>query len=159
MKHFEYLKTLDFDKFLKAQVEWDVYKIPIDFKKQLLKYSPPLPKAEFEKEFNSDMKVKRYYYLYDDPDYKLPLHEEQESVASQSNSVIHEKLFKVIRKFRDNNTYDYYNQKEEIEEKEEAKLKKYDLWKDSDLSSDLFTPADDLKRRIKSKRNNSEATS
>ena len=63
-QHFLYLKTLSFQDIEKCNIDWSAYRIPVNFKTALLRVTPPLSVEDFEKEFNSPYKVKKYHYNF-----------------------------------------------------------------------------------------------
>lgn len=45
-------------------VDWCAYRVPFNFQNKLMKVNPPLSEEEFEKEFNSPYKIKKYHYNF-----------------------------------------------------------------------------------------------
>jgi len=45
-------------------IEWSAYRVPFNYKTKVIKVNPPLSEEEFEKEFNSPYKVKKFHYNY-----------------------------------------------------------------------------------------------
>lgn len=45
-------------------IDWSCYRIPINYKDKIIKSNPPLSEEEFEKEFNSPFKIKKYHYNF-----------------------------------------------------------------------------------------------
>ena len=45
-------------------VNFDVYRIDLDFREKILAVNPQLSPEEYEKELKSDKKIKTYYYNY-----------------------------------------------------------------------------------------------
>jgi len=54
---------------MNSEIEWDVYRIPVLFKKILQETNVPLSEEELDAEISSDKKIKKHYYSYDDPEY------------------------------------------------------------------------------------------
>lgn len=59
-----YLKTLSFHDIEQCNIDWSAYRIPINFKDELIRVNPALSEEEFEKEYNSPYKVKKYHYNF-----------------------------------------------------------------------------------------------
>ena len=59
-----YLKTLSFEDIEQCNVQWSAYRVPVNFKDKLVRVNPPLSEEEFEKEYNSPYKVKKYHYNF-----------------------------------------------------------------------------------------------
>lgn len=64
IQHFNYLKSLSFTEIEQCAVEWSAYRVPFNYNTKLIKVNPPLSEEEFEKEFNSPYKVKKYHYNF-----------------------------------------------------------------------------------------------
>lgn len=64
MQHYLYLKTLSFEDIEQASIDWCAYRMPFNFKNKLIKVNPPLSEEEFEKEYESPYKIKRYHYNF-----------------------------------------------------------------------------------------------
>ena len=152
IKHYEYLQTVELDRFLWSDIEWDVYRIPVTYKAKLQEVNPPLSEEELAEEINSDKKVKKHYYSYDDPEYELPIHAEANNIVKRRFENFHFKMFDTIRKYNSLDTYDFYTEREQKEKVVEEKKKKYPIWNVTDRSFDRFTPADDLKKKIKERK-------
>ena len=45
-------------------VDWCAYRIPYNYEAKLVKANPPLSEDEFEKEYNSPYKIKKYHYNF-----------------------------------------------------------------------------------------------
>lgn len=63
-QHYLYLKTLSFTEIEQAAIDWSAYRVPFNYKNKLVKVNVPLGEEEFEKEFNSPYKVKKYHYNF-----------------------------------------------------------------------------------------------
>lgn len=149
IKHLQYLENVDFQEFMLSDMQWDVYRIPITYRDMLQTVNPPLPEEELEKEINSDKKVKKHYYSYDDPEYELPINAEVNNIVKRRFENIHYKLFETIRRYNSLDSYDFYHEREEKEKKEAQKQQKYSIWNNnSSVSSDKFMPIDDIKKKI-----------
>lgn len=64
VEHYKYLKTLSFTEVEQCAIDWSAYRVPFNYKNKMLKSNPPLSEEEFEKEFNSPYKVKKYHYNF-----------------------------------------------------------------------------------------------
>lgn len=64
VQHYHYLKTLSFTQVEQAAIEWTAYRVPFNYKAKVLRANPALSEEEFEKEFNSPYKVKKYHYNF-----------------------------------------------------------------------------------------------
>jgi hypothetical protein len=64
VQHFNYLKSLSFTEIEQCAVDWSAYRVPFNYNTKLVKVNPPLSEEEFEKEFNSPYKVKKYHYNF-----------------------------------------------------------------------------------------------
>ena len=77
MKHYEYVQTLDMQDFYNANLDWDVCRIPFNYKENIQKINPSLTDEELQKEIESDNKIKKHFYSYDDPNSELPINKEK----------------------------------------------------------------------------------
>lgn len=70
LRHYQYLKTLDYTTIEKGLIEWSVHRIPINSREQFTRISAnvPLSAEEFEKEMESPYKTKKYHYNYRNPE-------------------------------------------------------------------------------------------
>lgn len=64
MQHYNYLKTLSFQDIEQCKVDWCAYRVPFNYRNRLIKVNPPLSEEEFEKEYDSPYKVKKYHYNF-----------------------------------------------------------------------------------------------
>jgi len=152
IKHYEYLETVSFDRFLASDIDWNVFRIPINYRAKLAEINPPLSEEELQAEINSDKKVKKHYYSYDDPEYELPIQTEVNNIVKRRFESFHFKMFDTIRKYSSLDTYDFYTEREQKEKEKEARQKKYPIWSPNNQSIDKFTPAEDLKKKIKERK-------
>src|SRR3990167_666111 len=76
IKHFQYIQSLSMEDLGRAQLDFDVYRISIDYKSKIQEVNPPLTEEEFEAELNNSNKIKSFFYNYDDPNYVMPLEAE-----------------------------------------------------------------------------------
>ena len=67
IKHFQYLQSLDFEDIEQGNIDWNVYRVPFNYKDRVLKYNIPLTKEEFEEESLLNYKYKKYHYNYRHP--------------------------------------------------------------------------------------------
>lgn len=63
-QHYQYLKTLSFEDIEQGKIDWSAYRVPVSYKNQLVRVNPPMSEEEFEKEYNSPFKVKKYHYNF-----------------------------------------------------------------------------------------------
>lgn len=142
VKHYEYLAQLPYENFENAEIHWDVFRIPLDYKEKLAAINPPLSPQELEKEILSDAKVKKHYYTYDDPEHELPINKELDNVVNKRFNAVHMNIFRTIRKFNNLQSYDFYSEREEAEKEVEKKSQKY-IW---GTEKDHFRSPDDIKK-------------
>lgn len=64
LQHYAYLKSLSYEDIEQGNIDWCSYKVPFNYKDRLIKVNPPLSEEEFEKEFNSPYKIKKYHYNF-----------------------------------------------------------------------------------------------
>ena len=64
IQHYNYLKTLSFQDIEKCNIEWSAYRVPYNYRNKILKVNPALSEEEFEREFNSPYKVKKFHYNF-----------------------------------------------------------------------------------------------
>jgi len=151
IQHYEYLAQESFDNFMHSNVQWDVYRIPVNYKDALQAINPPLSDEELEAEIKSDNKIKKHFYSYDDPEYELPINVEVNNIVKRRFEDIHYKIFTTLRKYNSLESYDFYQERED-KEKEEAQAKeKYGIWKRKS-SINKLTPADEIKRKLSEKK-------
>lgn len=148
VKHYEYLNNVSYEKFENANILWDIYRIPVNFKAKLTEVNPPLSKEELEQEIKSDAKVKRHYYTYDDPESELPINKEVDNVINRRFEQVHMKIFETMRKFNTIQTYDFYSEREEQDKEKIKKAKKY-IWQ---TEKNQFQSIDAIKRAITQKK-------
>lgn len=152
IKHYEYLATLDFKPFFDGVIDWDVYRIPVNYKDKVQEINPPLTAEELEAEVNSDKKIKKHYYTYDDPDYQLPIHSEMNNVVKRRFDTLNRKVFETIRKYGSLDTYDFYTERAKKEEEEKERKKKYHIWNTENVMNDKFVDSEELKKKIAQKK-------
>lgn len=63
-QHYMYLKTLSFEEIEQCKIDWTAYRVPMNYKDRVLKINPTMSEEEFEKEFNSPYKIKKYHYNF-----------------------------------------------------------------------------------------------
>jgi len=142
IKHYDYLETVSYEKFEGANILWDIYRIPVNFKAKLIEVNPPLSPEELEAEIKSDAKVKKHYYTYDNPEFELPINKEVDNVINRRFEQVHMKIFATMRKFNTIQTYDYYSEREEKDQEKIKQAKKY-VWQ---TEKDKFHSVDAIKR-------------
>ncbi len=64
VQHFNYLKTLSFSQLEQCAIDWCAYRVPFNYKVKVIKVNPPLSEEEFEREYNSPYKVKKFHYNF-----------------------------------------------------------------------------------------------
>lgn len=45
-------------------VDWCAYRVPYNYRNKLIKVNPPLSEEEFEKEYHSPYKIKKYHFNF-----------------------------------------------------------------------------------------------
>lgn len=70
LKHFQYLKTLDYTTIEMGMIDWSVNRIPVNSRETFTRIgaNAPLSAEEFEKEMDSPYKTKKYHYNYRNPE-------------------------------------------------------------------------------------------
>lgn len=63
---YDYIQTLPFQKFEDCDVQFDVLKVALDYRHNLLQANPPMGEKDFLEELYSDNKKKRYYYSHEE---------------------------------------------------------------------------------------------
>ncbi|CAD8058314.1 unnamed protein product [Paramecium sonneborni] len=147
--NYDFLNSLSYQSFEDCVVEFDIFKMKIDYKTQLLQVNPPLSEKEFEQEFLSDNKIKKYYYSFEDQENKvieLPKFESQiKSLLERRLDVLGQNIRYVIKKYQNLDTYDHFSTHEE-QIKQEEKKQKY-IWNKS-----LERDPEDLRKQLKQRR-------
>lgn len=64
VQHYNYLKSLSFVDIEQGNIDWCAYRVPFNFKDKVIKVNPPLSEEEFEKEYASPYKVKKFHYNF-----------------------------------------------------------------------------------------------
>lgn len=66
LRHFEYLKSLDFFEIERGLVDWSVNRIPFNSRETFTRLAAnrPLSEEEFLKEKESPYRTKKYHYNY-----------------------------------------------------------------------------------------------
>eukprot|EP01017_Pseudomicrothorax_dubius_P041819 TRINITY_DN6744_c0_g1_i2.p1 TRINITY_DN6744_c0_g1~~TRINITY_DN6744_c0_g1_i2.p1 ORF type:complete len:580 (-),score=146.87 TRINITY_DN6744_c0_g1_i2:150-1889(-) len=148
-QQMRYLDSLPLEAFLDADIDWDVFRIPIDYKSAIAKLNPPLSPEEYEKEVASDKKFKRHYYSFDEPNVQLPMDAELSNVIDRRYAVLGTKVKDVLLKYRSLETYDFYSERDEKSKQSAEKAKKY-TWKGR--GRELLLDAENLRKARASKR-------
>lgn len=70
LEHFKYLKTLNYTDLEVATVDWGTHRIPYNVRERFTRIAAnkPLSLEEFEAEYDSPYKVKKYHYNYRHPE-------------------------------------------------------------------------------------------
>ena len=131
IKHFQYIQSLSMEDLGRAQLDFDVYRISIDYKSKIQEVNPPLTEEEFEAELNNSNKIKSFFYNYDDPNYVMPLEAELTNTINRRLDTLKFKFVEKLRKFESPDTYDLYSEREERDEEKKKKTAKY-AWKSRD---------------------------
>lgn len=129
VKHYQYFQTLSLDDIKKGKFHFDVFRCSLDFQEKLTKINPPLTPEQFEKELDNSSVVKKFFYNYDDPDYELPIDVEVRNVIDHRFHRVGDKIKKRLQKFESFELYDYFNERDEIQEEAQRVKDKYP-WKD-----------------------------
>jgi len=151
-KHYYYIQNLTMEDFLDGEIEWDVFRIPLDYKEKLQAINPPLNEAELQKEIDSDAKIKRHYYSYDDPNAELPINSEIDNKVDRKFVKVNNQVFDTLRKYDSLESYDFYNEREE-KEKDESKQKEKYIW-GSKKNLEKQQSVEDIKKKILSQKKN-----
>lgn len=135
VKHFKYLNSLSLEDIERGQLDFDVYRNSLDFKEKIQAINPPLSEEEFEAELNNSNLIKKFFYNYDDPELVMPIDEERKQLINHRFDNVKLSVYKSLKKFETPDTYDYFNEKEEIEEKAVNRASKtvWNKYKDQDL--------------------------
>ena len=66
IEHFKYLKTLSFFDIEQGMIDWSANRVPFNCRERFTRINAnkPLSPEEFEKEFESPYKIKKYHYNY-----------------------------------------------------------------------------------------------
>jgi len=152
MKHYQYLENISFEDLMINNIQWDVYRIPVTYKDALQAVNPPLNAEELAAEISSDKKVKKHYYSYDDPEYELPINAEVNNVVKRRFEDIHYKMFSALRKYNSLDSYDFYNERDEKEKAATKLSQKYAIWNNPSSTFDKFTPAEDIKKKVRARK-------
>lgn len=70
LNHYYYLQTLSYDQISQGKVDWSVHRVPFNARERFTRIAAntPLSPEEFEKEFDSPFKTKKYHYNYRHPE-------------------------------------------------------------------------------------------
>ena len=150
MRHHEYIQTLDMQDFLNANLDWDVYRIPFNFKEKIQKINPPLTDEELQKEIESDTKVKKHFYSYDDPNSELPINTEINNKINRTFQKSTIKVVDTLRKYNSLESYDFYSEREEKEKSENLNKNKY-VWEDNSTKFKKNQDIEEIKKMIRNK--------
>lgn len=150
IQHYEYISSLPFKKFEECMIEWDVFRIPVNFKEAIQKVNVPLDPEELELEIASDKPVKRHYYSFDDAEHELPINTEKENIVQRRFDIVGYKMFNLLRKYNTIDSYDYFNEAEEKKKESTERRKKY-AWEDKSERDLAFYDTENLKEVMKEK--------
>lgn len=128
MQHFKYLHTLTLEDFMNGQIDFDIYRTSLDFKEKIQAYNKPLTEEEFEAELESPNPVKSFHYTFDDPNYEMPLDAEKKRIVDHRFDKLAESVFYNMKKFSNNDNYDFFSDREEREKEGKKTQSKY-AWK------------------------------
>jgi Ubiquinol-cytochrome C chaperone len=128
IQHYRYLNTLTLEDFMDGQLDFDIYRNSLDYKKKIQLFNKPLTEDELEAELESSNPVKSFYYNYDDPDLEMPIDVERRNIVDHRFDQLGDSLIYTVKKFNTLDTYDFYSDREEREKEEKKKESKY-AWK------------------------------
>lgn len=139
LKHYDYIRTLTFEDIIDGRIAWDVYRIPLDFKRKILEINPPLSDEEFQSELMSDNPQKKFFYNYDmteDAD-KMPIDLEIDNKINYRVENMKRKVVEVALKYQTLDTFDFYGEREEKQKEQDKKEKKY-VWAKNKSKDDFY---------------------
>jgi hypothetical protein len=138
LKHFLYLKTLDYTTIEKGLVDWSVNRIQFNSREQFTRINAntPLSIEEFEKEMDSPYKTKKYHYNYRNPE-ELTEENLQKTFVNMSTTAYIQNKDKTVRE--ENFNLDGMNSKERDEAMFKMKLELERLSELPDDNDSFFT--------------------
>jgi len=151
IKHFEYFQRLEMSDFLNADIEWDVFRITVNYKAHLQTVNVPLTDEQLKTEVESDAKIKKHYYSYDDPNSELPINTEINNPVDRRFVKINEQVYDTLRKYDNLEKYDFYTERDEKEKEIKKKDAKY-VWGSKKASLEKQGNLDDLKKVLSQKK-------
>jgi len=138
IKCYEYYRTLSYEEIEKGLYFFDVFRCSLDYMEKLQKINPPLSDEEFEAELDSSDKIKKFYYNYDDPDYEMPIDIEARKLINHRFDSLKAKLNAQMKKYDTMDSYDFFCEREELQEERERLEEKYIWKKKHDRDFELF---------------------
>lgn len=138
LKHYQYLKTLQFTDIERGDVDWSVNRIPFNTREQFTRIAAnqPLHPDEFEKEMDSPYKTKKYNYNYRHPEELTDENLQQTYINMCTSAFIQNKDKTVTTK---NLNLDGMNSKEREEVMYKMKLELDNLAQMADDDDSFFT--------------------
>ena len=134
-----YLKSLSFTDLEKASVDWSAYRVPLNYANKVMKLNPPLTEEEFEKEHDSNYKVKKYHYSFRHPEELTPEALQKTFVNLSTAAFFHNKE-KTVR--AENLNLDSMNT-------EERELVMYNMKRELEVMSELPDQNDNFFSKVK----------
>lgn len=108
----QFVRELPLRHLMQGMVEFDAAVGDYDFVSKIQRVNPPLSREEFEREFASDSKDKRYYYSHGLPNVVMPMQDDRANVKPRQirKSTFVFRLLRLLRKYQTLENYDYYNE-------------------------------------------------
>ena len=155
IENYFYIKNLEFENILNCEYSFNVFCIPVDYKKIILEKNPILSEQEFLDEENKTAEdIKKYEYDYEEEFDKM------ENRIKSEKSVFNQRLKKLFSdvnyiktKFHTLENYDYFNDREDIIKEKNRKFEKYSWNEDivNDFNRDLNCFDRDYIKNVKNK--------
>jgi len=114
LENFKYMKTLSYSDIEQGNIEFSTCRVPFNLRERYCRFSAnkPLSPEEFEKEFDSPYKIKKYHYNFRHPEELT----ERNLKQTFLNMYAHDDLIKSEKTVRQENlNFDVMNSKEREE--------------------------------------------
>ena len=128
LKNYQFVQKLDFEDLVRCNLEFDIFRMSMDFQQRITEVNPQLTPEEFEAELDSEEPIKKFFYTYDDPDFKMPIDIEKKNVIDHRLDEVVLKFGRILNKYHTHDTYDHFEEVEETERELKKREKKY-VWK------------------------------
>lgn len=149
IKNQQAMKKLSLKDLEKGLMNFDIFRISLDYREKILAVNPQLTQDEFEAELDNDEQVKKFFYTYDDPDYVMPIEVEKENVIDHRMDHLLRKMDRVRKKFKTHDSYDYFEELEEGERERKEREEKYIWRKKRDRDLAMFVSGEEQIREIR----------
>lgn len=151
-----YYKNLSYEDLQKGVFTISPWRLRPHYYELITAVNPPLTKEEFEKELDSDQPIKKFFYTYDDPDYKMPLDVEKNEIINRRFLKVRQSMGRTFQKYRTFDSFDYFSELEDKEKEKKKNEKKY-IWSgqkpDLDLSLFANEGIDDFRKHLRENSN------